>query len=61
MEIGSLNGPLSEIVDAYCISETPIHRFERIYLNTTWGMPAQEIPWKLLDPMQTTDRFEEIF
>jgi hypothetical protein len=24
------------------------HRFERIYLDTTWGLPAQEISWKLM-------------
>jgi hypothetical protein len=26
------------------------HRFERIYLDTTWGLPALEIPLKLLNP-----------
>jgi hypothetical protein len=38
-------------------SKEPDHRFERIYLD----MPALEIPWKLLDPMQATHRFEGIF
>ncbi len=39
----------------------PNHRFKRIYLNTTWGLPALEIPWKLLDPTRTTHIFEGIF
>jgi hypothetical protein len=39
-----------------------LHRFGRICLNTkTWGLPALEIPWKLLDYLQTTHRFEVIF
>ncbi len=42
-------------------SKEPDQRFERIYLDTTWGLPALEIPWKLLDPMQATHRFEGIF
>jgi hypothetical protein len=37
------------------------HIFERIDLDTTWGLPAKEISWKLMDPMQTTHRFEGIF
>ena len=41
--------------------EARAHRFERIYLDTTWGLPAQEISWKLMYPTQTTHRFEGIF
>jgi hypothetical protein len=27
-------------------------------LDKTWGLREWEIPWKLLDPMQTTHRFQ---
>jgi hypothetical protein len=37
------------------------HRFERIYLDTTWGLSALKISWKLIDPIQTIHRFEGIF
>jgi hypothetical protein len=30
------------------------HRFERIYLDTTWGLPALEISWKLIDSTRTS-------
>jgi hypothetical protein len=45
----------------YNNSMNAYHRFERIYLDTTWGLAAQEISWKLMDPMQTTHRFEGFF
>jgi hypothetical protein len=38
-----------------------MHRFERIYLDATWGLPAEEISWKRINPTQTTHRFEGTF
>ncbi len=38
-----------------------LYRFERIYLDTTWGLPALQISWKLIDPTQTFHKFDGFF
>jgi hypothetical protein len=40
---------------------TPGHRSVLTLPPISWGLPAWEISWKLIDPTQTTLRFEGIF